>query len=313
MPRLGGWAVTGPRAEAETILITEDEDDPDPLLATWQVGLGRCTAFTSDASPRWAASWLPWAGFEPFWRQVARNTMAGIESGAIALATEVRGSRLRAVADARDDASRPRTDLNLRGTVLGEGVPPRDIELKQAAPGRYEGEVEGLEQGHYLVRLGWEEEGKQRMALAVNAVDFSEEHRALRSNDELLREAAALTGGRVMEPPDDPFTRDFSAVLDSVELWHWLLLATCGLLLVDASARRLDVRLRLPRREKKKRAPQVVEPKRTPVPEYEPPQPEPEKKQVAAAPKAQEKKPDKDSLGQLLKAKRKAEDRRKWK
>ncbi|HSS39437.1 MAG TPA: VWA domain-containing protein, partial [Polyangia bacterium] len=60
-PPLGGYVMTRPRAQAETVLAAPDGA---PLLARWPVGLGQVVAWTSDLGARWGAGWARWSGFE---------------------------------------------------------------------------------------------------------------------------------------------------------------------------------------------------------------------------------------------------------
>ena len=52
---LGGYIATTPKAAAEVALYAADHD---PLLATWQYGLGEAAVWTSDTTGRWTASLL---------------------------------------------------------------------------------------------------------------------------------------------------------------------------------------------------------------------------------------------------------------
>ena len=72
VPMLLGYVKTHRKATAQVPLVT---DLGDPLLAHWQFGLGKVTAFTSDAKSRWAALWIGgWPGYGQFWAQVLRET-----------------------------------------------------------------------------------------------------------------------------------------------------------------------------------------------------------------------------------------------
>ena len=71
-PFLLGYVATQPRPTAEIFLVS---DRGDPLLASWQYGLGKSVAFTSDAKARWASDWLEWPGYAKFWTQLVRDTM----------------------------------------------------------------------------------------------------------------------------------------------------------------------------------------------------------------------------------------------
>src|SRR5262249_16703016 len=71
LPALGGYVVTTPKPNAEIALWSERGD---PLLASWQYGLGRVAAWTGDAGPAWSAAWLDWPRFGQFWSQIVRWT-----------------------------------------------------------------------------------------------------------------------------------------------------------------------------------------------------------------------------------------------
>jgi uncharacterized membrane protein len=71
-PTLLGYVETQPKPACEVVLTSKEGD---PLLAWWRCGAGRSAAFTSDAQSRWAAAWLRWDGFGPFWTQLARHVM----------------------------------------------------------------------------------------------------------------------------------------------------------------------------------------------------------------------------------------------
>ncbi len=71
-PPLGGYVATTAKPQATTHLRIGP--DQDPLLVSWNVGLGRATSWTSDGGERWAASWASWAGYVDFWSTVVKDT-----------------------------------------------------------------------------------------------------------------------------------------------------------------------------------------------------------------------------------------------
>ncbi len=71
-PPLLGYVGTSSKPTASVVLSSHEDD---PVLATWQYGLGKSVAWTSDARQRWAAGWLGWAGFSKFWAQTVRWSM----------------------------------------------------------------------------------------------------------------------------------------------------------------------------------------------------------------------------------------------
>jgi len=75
VPPIRGYVVTADREGLSQVSLRAPTDDADPILASWQYGLGRSIAFTSDASTRWAASWVAWGSFRQFWEQHVRWAM----------------------------------------------------------------------------------------------------------------------------------------------------------------------------------------------------------------------------------------------
>ncbi|MBX3473809.1 MAG: VWA domain-containing protein [Planctomycetes bacterium] len=83
-PDLLGFVAVTARNQAD-VWLWADEEKERPLLATWNVELGRALAFTSDARDRWANRWLPWQHYDELWQRWARwllpppEGVAGVE------------------------------------------------------------------------------------------------------------------------------------------------------------------------------------------------------------------------------------------
>jgi Ca-activated chloride channel homolog len=84
-PELLGYVAVTAREQAH-VWLWADEDRERPLLATWNIELGRALAFTSDARDRWADRWLPWDSYDELWQRWIRRllpdpeTIHGVES-----------------------------------------------------------------------------------------------------------------------------------------------------------------------------------------------------------------------------------------
>jgi hypothetical protein len=99
-PALLGYLATSPKPTASTLLRIGDQDDP--LLASWQVGLGRATAWTSDASARWSKNWASWPGYVSFWSGVVKDSFSQAGTGASGASVRgvIDGDRIRITVDA---------------------------------------------------------------------------------------------------------------------------------------------------------------------------------------------------------------------
>src|SRR6185436_12219876 len=99
VPRLYGYVASSPKDLAQVILKSAKDD---PILATWQYGLGRSVAFTSDATGRWAREWLGWESFAKFWVQAVRYTIGTVTNRALETSVQLAGEGARLILDARN-------------------------------------------------------------------------------------------------------------------------------------------------------------------------------------------------------------------
>ena len=248
-PFLLGYVVTRPKATAEVILGTETGD---PLLAWWRYGLGWAVAFTSDAGPRWAAEWLPWEGFGPFWAQVFRHAMRKGGGAGTTVAMTREGGRVRLTLDAADPAGGWRNDAETDVTVIDPTLGSRVVPARQTAPGRYEAEFEvsqvpgggarggagGAYHAEIAQRVGGRVVARQTRGVTVG---YPDELRLRPTNETLLKAVAAAGGGEYAPDPADIFAPDDATAPDPLPLWPYLLAAALCLWLLDVALRRVDV------------------------------------------------------------------------
>jgi hypothetical protein len=74
VPALSGYVETTPRPGAEKLL--ETVEGSHPVLASWQYGLGRVTAFLSEPTGPGTESWKDWDGYGPLLARVLGRTSA---------------------------------------------------------------------------------------------------------------------------------------------------------------------------------------------------------------------------------------------
>lgn len=242
-PALGGLVITAVRPES-TVTLEMTDPDGEPLLAHWQVGLGRVAAFTSDAEGGWSRDWVPWPGYGAFWSQLARTIARPPANPDAELVTLVRDGRLVMTLEAsREEGFLDY--LHVDGTVYtpdGQSVPVR---LRQTAPGRYVDSIPASVPGNYVVALS-PRRGTRQLAPVIGGASqsASAEFRRFRSNEPLLERIATLTGGRVLDLAQptaiELFDRDgMEPSRAALPAWRTLLWLALALLLIDVAARRI--------------------------------------------------------------------------
>ncbi len=272
IPPLQGLVLTTARTESTVNLLITSPDD-DPILAWWQVGLGRIAAFTSDAHDQWATDWITWDRYDQFWAQLARTIGRPAGSQDFELSSRLDGNILKiSVFDARylnePDPDNNDTitnnnsntssanqieentkfdDLQIDGVLYTPDGSSKTIRLNQVGPHTYATEIPAKDTGHYVVALSpMSAKSHRRLGLVVGgATQISgAEFRRLSSNISLLEEIAKQTGGRVLDLNDPKganlFDRDHIPPTVSVlPIWPILLPWTLVMFLFDVAVRRI--------------------------------------------------------------------------
>ncbi len=243
LPTLHGLSLTQPRTEP-TVATSIITPQGEPVLASWNVELGRVAAFTSDAH-EWAREWRAWPGYRTFWSQLTRSVAKPAASRALQGRASIATDRMRLAVDARGDDGRPLDGLAMAGTVYAPSGASRPITLAQVGPGLYEGEAPVLEGGTHVAIIR-PQEGEARLTPVILGAmtPQSPELRTLRSNEGLLEQAAAITGGRLLslDDPSPPslFDRAGLRPFEAVSLLtRALLIWAVVLLLLDIGNRRV--------------------------------------------------------------------------
>ena len=237
LPLLLGYNGTTPKDTAHVALFTARGD---PLLATWQYGLGRAAAWTSDAKGQWATEWVKWDEFSRFAAQFVGWLLPQPQSEGMDARVTLDGAQAVVTVEAVDDQGQPRNFLDGIATLIGPDLKTIKAELRQTAAGRYEGQVELAQPGTYVVQIALSEDDQpvgQRTAGLV--VPYSPEYRALDADPSRLHELARTTGGAVLSQPAAAFVHDLPATEQAHQVWPTLLLTIALLFPLDVALRRV--------------------------------------------------------------------------
>lgn len=240
-PFLLGYVMTRPKPTSEFILASEAGD---PVLVWWRYGLGMTVAFTSDAKSRWAAEWLSWPGFGPFWAQVIRHAMRSNDSKGVFVEVDRRGAVAHVALDAVDPAGQYVNEADTHLTLIRPNLDRQDIDLKQTAPGRYEADFPTPETGAYHLELSQQKNGvttfRQTRGMVVG---YPDELRLGPADEELMRRVATVSGGRYNPSAADVFDLGDRVAERVTPLWPYLLAAALIVFVFDVALRRIDFTL----------------------------------------------------------------------
>lgn len=248
IPSLGGYVLCTAKPLAQIPLVRHTEDGQDPILAYWQVGLGKTVAFSSGLWPRWGADWAQWPKFSKLWAQIARWASRQAASAAFDVSTSVQGGKGRIRIDALDQDAAAMNFMNIEGMLVNPESDSKPLQLTQTGPGRYEAEFDAQRTGSYVVNLAYRS-GRGESATSGTlqtglSVAYSPEYRELRTNEAMLRELADRTGGRELKSNEAKAAFDTSTLPKAEarrsiweDLMRWMLL----LFLLDVAVRRIAI------------------------------------------------------------------------
>ena len=241
-PALLGYVTTNRKATAQIPLVTHRGD---PLLAHWQYGLGKVTAFTSDCKSRWGALWISsWSGYSQFWAQVLRETARRPQSRHMDVRVDQEGEQAEIAVDLLEDAAHFRNEAVVEADVyfvaagqLGSSMEAvTSLYLNQTGPGHYEATFSPEAAGVYLVRA---RSGADIVSAGL-VHNSTTETATGQVNERLLESVAKITGGTVLAADASSLPVIRASHSHFVELTPLLLKLFLLLFLIDIGIRRWE-------------------------------------------------------------------------
>jgi hypothetical protein len=238
LPPLLGYNGTTGKNTARMDLLTPRGD---PLLATWQYGLGRSAAWTSDLKGQWAKEWLDWPGFERFAPQLVGWVLPAPKVEGLTTEISLQDGEAVIQVQAIDQAGQPRNFLQGSAAIIGPDLETTQVQLEQVGAGQYEANARISQPGTYLVRLGVNQ-GDQSLGQTTLGfvVPYSPEYRSSGINEGFLGSLAQVTGGGFLLDAASAFDREgLTAIPQAREIWAPLLLLAALLFPLDVALRRV--------------------------------------------------------------------------
>jgi hypothetical protein len=243
MPGLGGYVATTLKPEAELVL---QSPEGDPVLATWQYGLGRAVAWTPGVEEPWAPNWSNWEQYGQFWAALIRYTLPEPDSGPLQVRVVPNGDTVTLTADSVAPSGEPLDLADTEATITLPDGTVRDVTLRQVAPGRYAQDVALPADGPYAIAVRQRKDDQERSASAGYVQRYPAEYLPAASEGDdrrmgrpLLEQISAATGGTVLQEAGGlPVAAPAPASGGTQGLWPWLLLAAAILWPLEIAVRR---------------------------------------------------------------------------
>ena len=202
-PNLAGYIATSAKATASVDLRIGP--DQDPLLASWQAGLGRVSAWTSDSGERWAASWARWSEGPDFWASVVKDTFP-VGGGEAAVSARIGDGQAEIVVESIDEWSDDATAVVRMAGPDGSSI---EITLERIDGSTFAAVVPVEGAGTYAFGAAVTD-GSQAAWTGVGLAtrSYPAEYEPHPVDADRLHSIAATTGGRVAPLADEFFSPD---------------------------------------------------------------------------------------------------------
>ncbi len=145
-PALLGYIAATPKPTTDVIL---ESDREDPILTTWQYGLGRTVAWNSDGDNQWTAQYATWDNYPLLWSNIIQYVISDTELGEDSLEVTKEGN----TAVISYSTKEYDKDTTVQAVVTDENGNAKEITLDAVKPGTFETTVDMDEIGVYNVSI----------------------------------------------------------------------------------------------------------------------------------------------------------------
>jgi len=235
VPPLMGYVAT---TSKDTATVSYTSHRGEPVLASWQYGLGRAVAWTSDTRGRWSGEWIAGGQMFTLWQNIAGWV--------------TRPARLEGF-DVETRVAADTAEITLRTELLSEvdSVECRivrpdqttyDTELDPVAPGVFRTTIPVATPGAYLLQISPNgSEGVLGHISAGIAQQYSPEFRSSGSDEVLLEQITRISGGQMLDSASEAYRPNPDPAHSSRLMAPYLLILALLLLPLEVAARKLQL------------------------------------------------------------------------
>ncbi|MBO5468926.1 MAG: VWA domain-containing protein [Lachnospiraceae bacterium] len=233
-PPLYGYIAATSKAAADVILQSEEGD---PILTTWQYGLGRTIAWNSDGTNEWTGQFAAWDAYPLLWSNMIQYVIADTELGGDSFEVTQEGNQ----AVISYETSEYDTNTKVEAVVTDENGESKEVTLEAVKPGSYAYTLDAGEIGVYSINI--RKKDGDTVTKAYNTAYANQYAREYQFNDGGAELATFVkqAGGREITMEDSVWKTQQEKMKTKVSLTIPLLIFAMFLLLFDIMIRRWSV------------------------------------------------------------------------
>jgi len=233
-PALYGYIAATPKQTADVLLMSDRED---PVLSTWQYGLGRTVAWNSDGNNEWTAEYAGWENYPLLWSNIIHYVVSDTELLDDTLEMVKSGNH----ATIRYETKEYDKNTKVNAVITDEEGHAKEVSLDAIKPGSFEAELAMDVTGVYNVSVR-KQDGEEILKNynTAYANQYSAEYQFHDSTTELAS-FVNQAGGKLINMEEDIWKMKQETVRSKVSLTIPFLIAAIFLLLFDIAIRRLSI------------------------------------------------------------------------
>lgn len=233
IPKLLGYIATTAKDLATVHL---ESDTKEPILTSWQYGLGKTIAFTSDGENKWTGNYATWEKYGTMWKNMIQYVTMDEEEQGGKVEIEQSGS----AAHLKYTTDTYSKDSKVSVIYTDEDGKQQTLDLEATGAGKFEKDITFPGLGLYMLNIT-HKEGNDTVASKNTAVamQYSREYRYLEEN-EALNQFVNDVGGTVVTKPKEVFASKLDKVMASYDLTNIWLLFACIIFFLSVAYKRLQ-------------------------------------------------------------------------
>ncbi|MBO7402833.1 MAG: VWA domain-containing protein [Lachnospiraceae bacterium] len=231
LPEMLGYIATSAKPRATQLFVS---DSSEPILSTWQYGLGKTVAWTTDVTNNWTANYAGWDNYRDLWHNLFEFvTTRDLTEGAY---TEV--SQEGSVAKVSFVTENFSSGSRVVATVIDDLGNAKELTLDPVTPGTYRTQFEMSERGVYSINV--KQYDNDEITASINTAAIMQYSLEYRFNDisAALPEFLKMTGGNSILTAAEVFNEDLDLVKKQRDLSTALLIAAVVMFMIDIAVRR---------------------------------------------------------------------------
>ncbi len=246
-PPVNAYLLTSAKNTAVLPLVVGEEDN-DPLLATWQYGLGRATVFCSDFTSSWLPDWLGWEGKTRLLENIIAYTRRQVITDALQIHYAVEGERIRVSVEAFDASGSYMELSEVRAARVRANGKSDFLEFKNTEPGRWETDFPADKPGVDVLAVQYRlPDGRIQQQIQPLTIPPPLEFERLSPNFNLLEKLRQDAGSHARLLPVNaqsfnPFKSDLPPAVARRSVLNLVLILLSIAFLLDAALRRVTLR-----------------------------------------------------------------------